>query len=104
MWRIPCLTLPFICSASRLRGGRTFGDLRQSSEVVVSGACAFGRNHAGADWRFRRAGRAEDFAFPRLLDALQYPAALASLRVGDAQTGHGESQFGVEPTVTLLEF
>src|SRR5499426_725571 len=91
-------------SASRRRRRRASGDFRQSSEVVISGACAFGRNHAGADRRFRRAGRAEDLALPRLLYAFQYLAALASLRVGDAQPGHGETRFGVEPAVSLLEF
>src|SRR5262245_12054379 len=94
-----------LCAPSRPgHGRRALCDLRQPSEVVIGGACAFGRNHAGADRRFRRAGRAEDLAFPRLLYALQYLAALAGLRVGDAQPGHGESQFGVEPAVSLLEF
>src|SRR5262249_60071970 len=92
------------CSTSCLRRSRTFGDFRQSAEVVIGGACAFGRDHAGADWRFRRAGRAEDLALPRLLYAFQYLPALASLRVSDAQPGHGETQFGVEPAVSLLEF
>src|SRR5262247_2255145 len=91
-------------SALRRRRSRAFGDFRQSPEVVIGGACALGRNHAGADWRFRRAGRAEDLALPRLLYAFQYLAALASFRVSDAQPGHGETQFGVEPAVSLLEF
>src|SRR5262245_14328451 len=83
------------------RGRRAFCDLRQPSEIVIGRAGAFGRNHAGADRRFRRAGRAEDLTLPRLLYALQNLSALASLRVGDAQSRHGEARLGVEPAVIL---
>src|SRR5215468_2600480 len=82
---------------------RTFGELRQSPEVVISGARAFGRNHTGADRRFWRACGAEDFAFPRFLHSFQDLTALAGLRVGDAQPGHGEARLGVESAVTLPE-
>src|SRR5215470_7075257 len=98
-----CVTLDARNTSLRLNRLRTLGDLRQSTEVIIRGACAFGRDHAGADRRFRRACGAEDFAFPRLLHPFQDLTALAGLRVGDAQPGRVESQFGVESAVPLPE-
>ena len=58
----------------------------EPAEVVVGGAGALGRDHAGADRRLRRAGGAEHLALPRLEHALEHLAALAGLRVGDPDT------------------
>jgi hypothetical protein len=68
----------------------------EASEVVVGGAGALARDHARPDRPLRRARGAEDLALPRLDHALEHLAALARLRVGDADARHAEAQLGVE--------
>ena len=72
----------------------------QPAVVVVRGAGALGRHHAGADRRLRRAGGAEHLALPRLEHALEHLAALAGLRVGDPDARHREQPLGVEAART----
>src|ERR1700755_3300834 len=82
---------------------RALGDLREPTEVVVSRTRALARNHARANRRLGRAGRAKDFTLPRTFDALQNLAALASLRVGDAQARHAELQLRIERGITRAQ-
>ena len=69
--------------------------------VVVGGAGALARDHARADRALRRARRAEHLALERLDDALEDLAALARLRVGDADVGDRVAALGVEVGVRL---
>src|SRR5207237_9569060 len=73
----------------------------QPAVVVVRGAGALGRDHAGADGGLRRARGAEHLALPGLEHALEHLAALACLGVGDADARHLEQQLGVERGVPV---
>jgi hypothetical protein len=50
-----------------------------------------------------RAGGAEDLALPGLEHTLEYLAALAGLRVGDAHARYGVAELGVEVRVGVRE-
>src|SRR5215217_5521075 len=50
-----------------------------------------------------RAGRAEDLALPGLEHTLEYLAALAGLRVGDAHARYAVTQLGVEVRIGVRE-
>src|SRR6185437_13186486 len=58
--------------------------------VVIGGAGAFRRHHAGADRGLWRARGAEYLALPRLEHAFEYLAALAGLGVGYPDAGYLE--------------
>ena len=68
---------------------------REPSVVVVRGAGALARDHAGADRALGRAGGAEDLALPGLDRADEHLAALAGLRVVDPRPGNLEAGLGV---------
>ena len=63
---------------------------RDGAKLIVGSASTFRRHHKGAKRLLRRAGLAEDFALPRLDDALQNLAALAGFGIGDAKRRHAE--------------
>src|SRR4029077_2071851 len=67
------------------------------------GAGALAGDHAGPDRPLRRARGPEDLALERLDDALEHLAALARLRVGDADVGDRVAALGVEVGVGLAE-
>src|SRR5579859_2491732 len=97
---------------SRTRCSRSVGaawwansdDLTLAGEapvVVVGGAGPLGRDHARPDRVLGRARAPEHLALPGLDHALQDLAALAGLRVGDADAGHLVANLGVEAAVGL---
>src|SRR5215216_6317589 len=79
----------------RIRSSRDDTLTSEPPVVVVRGASALRRHHAGADRVLGRAGGAEHLALPRLNDALEHLPALARLRVGDPHAGHREAALGV---------
>ena len=94
--------LPLVCSPDA-EHALALTCARVPAEVVVRGARALRRHHAGADRRLRRACRAEHLALPRLEDALEHLAALACLGVRHANAGHGEHLLRVEVGVLVLQ-
>ena len=54
--------------------------------------------------RFRRAGRAENFALPRLQNAFQHFAALAGFGIGHAHAGDVEDPLGIEVGEYFAQF
>src|SRR6202050_5148557 len=67
-----------------------------ASEVVVSGARSFGRDHARPNGRLRRAGGTEDLALPGFDDPLQDLTALPGLRIGHSNAGNPVEHLGIE--------
>src|SRR5947208_1238614 len=101
------MMLSTFCSRSETSEGMSLRHLddfaltREAPVVVVGGAGALAGDHAGADRPLGRAAGAEDLALPRLDDALEHLAALAGLRVGDADAGNAVGDLGVEVGVGL---
>src|SRR5215813_5846682 len=81
-----------------------FSHLREPTEVVISGASSFGRNHAGTNRRFGRAGGAKYFALPRLLDAFQDLAALTGLGIRNPQSRQAEGELSIKLRVLRVQF
>src|SRR5690242_10756956 len=84
-------------------GCRAFRDLRQSAEVVIRRTRAFRRHHTRSDRCFGCARCAEDFALPRLLDALQDLTTLARLRIRDTQSRYTKLQLRIVARVLALQ-